>query len=171
MYEAIIKTAIGDPRLNFKVTNQPFPLSKKNFQEKEEGAPGIFVCFVAGIGLALIPASIVSRIVNENEKGLHHMQVVSGAGLVPYWLSFFIFDIFLAYLPCILITWLIEVFDLQYEHVWKALFLYPWAVIPFSYVASHTFNRESTAQTFTIYLHFLLSGIAGMIIFALRMVE
>jgi len=25
MYEAIIKTAIGDPRLNFKVTNQPFP--------------------------------------------------------------------------------------------------------------------------------------------------
>ena len=99
------------------------------------------------------------------------MQVVSGAGLVPYWLSFFIFDIFLAYLPCTLITWLIEVFDLQYEHVWKALFLYPWAVIPFSYVASHTFNRESTAQTFTIYLHFLLSGIAGMIIFALRMVE
>ena len=72
MYEAIIKTAIGDPRLNFKVTNQPFPILK-NHQEREEGAPGIFVCFVAGIGLALIPASIVSRIVNEKEKGLHHM--------------------------------------------------------------------------------------------------
>jgi hypothetical protein len=49
--------------------------------------------------------------------------------------------------------------------------LYPMAVIPFSYVMSHYFNRESTAQTFTIYLHFMLSGIAGMIIFALRMVE
>ena len=144
MYEALLKTATGNKDLKFKITNFPFPF-KASIPDAEEGASGIFVCFVAGIGLALIPASIVSRIVHEKEKGLHHMQIVSGCDLTAYWLSFFIFDIFKSYLPCILITFLIEAFGLQYDHVWKALMLYPWAIIPFSYVSSHTFNRESTA--------------------------
>jgi hypothetical protein len=53
----------------------------------------------------------------------------------------------------------------------KVLAVYPWGIVPYSYAMSNIFNRESTAQTFTIYWHFLISGIAGMIVFALRMVE
>jgi ATP-binding cassette, subfamily A (ABC1), member 3 len=100
---------------------------------------------VAGISLALIPASIVTRIVNEKELGMHHMQIVSGVDLKAYWMSFFVFDIVKSYLPCIMIAILIELFNLKYKYVWIVLCIYPWAVVPFSYVTSHLFNRESTA--------------------------
>ena len=113
MYEAILKTASGRPDLHFEITNQPVPI-KKQLRERQEEANGIFVCFVAGIALALIPASIVTRIVNEKELGMHHMQIVSGVDLQAYWMSFFVFDIVKSYLPCIMIAILIRVFNLQY---------------------------------------------------------
>jgi hypothetical protein len=72
MYEAILKTASGREDLQFSIKNQPFPIKSK-MRERQEEANGIFVCFVAGIALALIPASIVSRIVNEKQMGMHHM--------------------------------------------------------------------------------------------------
>ena len=52
--------------------------------------------------------------------------------------------------------------------VMKAL---PFALIPQTYVLQYYFDKEMNAQTFMIYLHFLLSGIAGMITFAIRMVQ
>ena len=48
--------------------------------------------------------------------------------------------------------------------------VFPWAVVPYSYVCSYIYNRETTAQTFSIYLNFLLSGMAAIFVFALRMV-
>jgi len=96
---------------------------------------------------------------------------VSGIDKRAYWLSFYMFDIVVSYIPCILTHYLFGVFGLQYKHVWKVLMAYPWAIVPYSYITSYVFTREATAMTFTIYWHFLLAGIAGMIVFALRMVE
>jgi len=101
MYEAVLKTATGNPKLQFNVTTHPFPLLKSH-KEQEEAASGIFVCFVSGVAFALVPASIVSRLVHEKEKGLHHMQEVSGVSKKAYWLSFYIFDICISYIPCFL---------------------------------------------------------------------
>jgi len=169
LYEAILKTATGRDDLKFKVTTAQFPLVKKQ-RDREETASGIFVAFVVGVGMALIPASIVSRVVHEKERGLYHMQVVSGVSRRAYWGSFFLFDILQTYVPCFLAGSLFEAFGLEYPQIWTVLMLYPWAIVPYSYCTTFLFSQESTAQTFTIYLHFLGSGIAGMIIFALRMV-
>jgi len=81
------------------------------------------------------------------------------------------FDLIIAYVPCFITIWAFDYFKLEYWMVWKTVLLYPLAAVPFSYTTSFIFDKESTAQTFTIYLNFLLSGIACMIVFALRMVE
>lgn len=88
-----------------------------------------------------------------------------------YWLAYAVIDIARTYIPCLLTSWLIELFKLGYGDVWRVLFILPWALVPQTYVFSYLFSRESTAQTFTIYVNFVLSGIAGMIVFALRMVQ
>jgi hypothetical protein len=72
LYESIIKTATGRDDVKLKVTSVPFPLVKTQ-RDREDSASGIFVCFVVGVGLALIPASIVSRVCHEKERGLYHM--------------------------------------------------------------------------------------------------
>jgi len=170
MYEAVLKAATGRPDFSFKVTNHAFPITELQ-KEHTEAASGIFVCFVVGIGFALIPASIASVIVGERQKSIKSIQVVKGIYKTAYWLAFALVDLLRAYLPCLATIWLIEIFDLRYGHVWKVLAIFPLAILPFTYATSYIFTRESTAQTFTIYLHFLLSGIAGMIVFALRMVQ
>jgi hypothetical protein len=66
LYESILKTATGRDDLKLSVTTTPFPLVKTQ-RDREDSASGIFVCFVVGVGLALIPASIVSRVCHEKE--------------------------------------------------------------------------------------------------------
>jgi len=72
MYEAILKVATGNKDFKFQVTSMPFPITEKQ-RDRVEEASGIFVCFVVGIAFSLIPASIVSRMVAEKEKGLYHI--------------------------------------------------------------------------------------------------
>jgi hypothetical protein len=122
----------------------PFPLAKKE-RDREEQANGIFVAFVVGVGMALIPASIVSRIVHEKERGLYHMQIVSGVSRKAYWGSFFFFDILMTYVPCFFIGTLFESFNIFYPQIWRVLMLYPWAIVPFSYCTTFLFGYESTA--------------------------
>lgn len=49
--------------------------------------------------------------------------------------------------------------------------LFPAGVIPFTYVTSFMFVKDSFAQTFTIFLHFIFAGIGGIIAFILRTIE
>ena len=110
-------------------------------------------------------------VVAERQNSIKSIQVIKGIYMSSYWIAFTIVDLLRAYLPCIATIWLIDVFNLEYGHVWKVIVLYPLAIIPFTYATSYLFRHSSTAQTFTLYVHFLLSGIAGMIVFALRMVQ
>ena len=69
--------------------------------------------FVVSIGFALIPASIVSFIVNEREKHLKHMQLISGLDLSAYWISNLAFDLFKAIIPCAIVIGLMYAFGLD----------------------------------------------------------
>jgi hypothetical protein len=86
----------------------------KKQRDRVETASPIFVSFVVGVGMALIPASIVSRVIHEKEKGLYHMQLVSGVSRRAYWGSFFLFDLLQTYASTILVGFLFKAFDLQY---------------------------------------------------------
>ena len=69
--------------------------------------------FVVSIGFALIPAAIVSFIVNEREKNLKHMQLISGLDLSAYWISNLAFDIFKSVIPCVIVIGLMYAFGLD----------------------------------------------------------
>ena len=54
-------------------------------------------------------------LIHEKEKGLYHMQLVSGVSRRAYWGSFFLFDLMQAYASSILVGFLFEWFDLKYK--------------------------------------------------------
>ena len=55
--------------------------------------------------------------------------------------------------------------------MWILFLLYPFAVIPFTYVTSFFFASENIAQTVTIFLHFVFAGIGAIVAIILRLID
>jgi len=62
-----------------------------------------------------------------------------------YWLSNMMADIIKVYIPIFMIMLLSLVFDANYDGVWVLYLLYPLALVPFTYVTSFLFTKDSTA--------------------------
>lgn len=112
MYESILKVATGNPDFKFKVTTSPYPVTE-NLKRRAATANGIFIVFVVSIGFALIPAAVISFILNEREKNVKHMQLISGMNLWSYWISNFLFDVMKGLIPGAIVIGFIYAFDLQ----------------------------------------------------------
>lgn len=65
--------------------------------------------------------------------------------LPAYWISNLIFDLFKGLIPSAIIIGLIYAYDLGWNDSWVMFMLYPFGVIPFSYVTSFLFSSENTA--------------------------
>lgn len=65
------------------------------------------------IAFAFIPASYAIFVVKEREHGAKHQQLISGAGLIPYWLSSFLWDVISYLVPAALTISLFFVFQLE----------------------------------------------------------
>lgn len=55
--------------------------------------------------------------------------------------------------------------------MWIVFLMYPIGVVPFTYATSFFFANENIAQTFTIFLHFVFSGIGAIVVFILRLID
>ena len=100
---------------------------------------------MVSIGLALIPCVMVSYILKEREEQLKHMQLISGMSLFGYWAANLLADVIKAFVPVaafILLCWAIGVW---YDGVWVLFCLYPFAVVPFSYVTTFLFADDTVA--------------------------
>jgi len=64
IYQAILRTATGNPDYIFNVTTTPVPVSPI-LRAREGSSNAIFICLISGIGFALIPSSAVGNIVSE----------------------------------------------------------------------------------------------------------
>lgn len=126
---------------------------------------------MVSIGFALIPATVVSFILNEREKNLKHQQLISGMSLFAYWISNIIFDLVKAIIPSAIVIGLIYAYDLGWDNTWLMFILYPVGVIPFTYVTSFLFTTENVAQTITIFVHFVFAGIGAIVVSILRIIE
>jgi ATP-binding cassette subfamily A (ABC1) protein 3 len=96
----------------------------------------------------MIPASAVTFIVLEKEKGLKHQQLISGMSLSAYWLTNLFFDLTRAYIISGSTIGLIVIFGLEKlanSDVYMVILLYPLAIIPFTYVSSALFTSSSAA--------------------------
>ena len=49
--------------------------------------------------------------------------------------------------------------------------IYPFGIISFTYATSFLFTNENLAQTVTIFLHFVFSGIGAIVVFVLRLIS
>ena len=120
------------------------------------------------IGLALIPTVMVGFILREREENQKHMQLVSGMSLFGYWASNMIADIIKAYVPVLLIMALAACFSAYYKGMWIIYLLYPWALVPFTYITSFMISKETTAQVNTLFFHFMIAGIMAPLAFFLE---
>lgn len=91
--------------------------------------------------------------------------------LGSYWISNYIYDIIKAEIPMAVVIGLMYAFDLNYDNVWILFLLFPIGVVPFTYATSFVFQNENVAQTVTIFLHFVFSGIGGIVVFVLRIID
>lgn len=169
MYTAILRVATGKPDLNFNMITTPFPVYQL-MKDYEQAAGAFDFIFMTAIALALIPCVMVQFILNEREKQLKHQQLLSGMSVAGYWASNLFFDIFMAYVPILLIIMLTFVFDKSYEGIWVLFLLYPPAVVPFTYVTSFLFSSDINAQIFTLFLHFMSGGLFTIVVFILQMI-
>jgi ABC-type multidrug transport system fused ATPase/permease subunit len=127
--------------------------------------------FVLSVSFAMIPASAVTFIVHEKEKGLKHQQLISGMSLSAYWLTNLFFDLTRAYVisgSTILLIILFGLEKLANSDVYLVILLYPLAIIPFTYVSSVLFTSSSAAQNVTLFVHLALSTLACIGVFFLR---
>lgn len=69
------------------------------------------------------------------------------------------------YIPMFCILALNAIFDLEYEGVWALLLLYPISIVPFTYVMSFLFTRDTTAQIMMVFINFLAGGIIPNVIY------
>lgn len=92
-----------------------------------------------------MPCAIISFILIERVENLRHMQIISGMSLTAYWLSNMIADIIKLYIPIIMIILISIIFDANYSGVWVLFMLLPWALVPFTYITSFLFEKDSTA--------------------------
>lgn len=90
----------------------PYPVTQK-LRNRAATASGFFISFIVSIAFALVPAVVVSFILNEREKNLKHMQIISGMSLTAYWVSNFIFDVLKGLIPSAIVIGLIYAFGLD----------------------------------------------------------
>jgi ATP-binding cassette, subfamily A (ABC1), member 3 len=152
------------------VTTTPYPVTqfaKNNLK----GTSPFFIVFFVSISFALIPAAMITFIMGERERNLKHMQMISGMGLGAYWVSNIIFDIIKALIPSMIILGFMKLYGLLYPNIWLSFLIYPLAITPYTYATSFLFSKETLAQTFTIFLHFVFGGIGPIITIVLRVIE
>jgi len=73
------------------------------------------------------------------------MQVISGVSLPAYWISNAIADVAKTYVPIFIIIIMTFIFSVKYEGVWALLFIYPLAIVPFTYITSFIFVNDTVA--------------------------
>lgn len=117
-----------------------------------------------------MPCAIISFILIERVENLRHMQIISGMSLTAYWLSNMIADIIKLYIPIIMIILISIAFDANYSGVWILFMLLPWALVPFTYVTSFLFVKDSTAQITTLFINYFVVCVLAILVFVLQFI-
>jgi ATP-binding cassette subfamily A (ABC1) protein 3 len=170
IYQAILKYATNNDGFIYEMINDPMPVTQK-FKDREQAGNGIFMGFVMSIAFALIPTSIISFIVHERENSLVHQQIISGMSKLSYWSANYSFDLIKAYFPTLVAIAFLYIYSLELDYAWLLIFLFPLAIVPYTYVTSFLFSDEVSAQNFTLMHTFLIGGMAPIGVFVLRIIE
>ena len=62
------------------------------------------------------------------------------------------------------------IFNMNIEYANLFLFMYPLAIIPYSYVSSFLFVDDTTAQIITLFTHFIAGALLMLTVYVLQIV-
>ena len=88
--------------------------------------------------------------------------------LTSYWLANFIFDGIKLYLTVITTIVLFHTYEYHYDSAEYVFLLFPFGILPFTYVISFCFQADSTSQTFTMFCHLAIMLCFSTLILILR---
>jgi len=101
---------------------------------------------------------------------IRYVLVVIFAILFPITLFLYFFDFTKTLIPCILSIILINLFNMGYTDCWTTLLLYPFGMVPFTYVLSFLFKEEGAASSFMLFSNVVAGSILPIAILILRMI-
>lgn len=169
MYESILKVANDDPGFEFKTRVTPYPLTNE-IEKRVKTADAGSIIFFSAISYSIVITVTVSYLVVERVSQLKHVQVITGMRLSSYWIANFIFDALKLYITVVTTIALFYIFDQEYESAIVVYALFPFAIMPFTYVTSFLFSADSAAQTFTMFCHTATILIFSTVVFIIRVV-
>ena len=158
--------------------NHPLPLTAVQ-QQYALSQQSFSVVQVLLIATCFVPATFITFVVREREVGAKHQQLVSGVGVMAYWLASYAFDAVTYLLPWALSLAIVNIFSVgtltqrEQDHA-SALTLNLLAFGPaacsFCYMISHLFASHSTAQTVVI-MAMILSFAGAIVVFVLAQIS
>ncbi|GMH55684.1 hypothetical protein TL16_g01967 [Triparma laevis f. inornata] len=149
----------------FSITNHPLPLTVTQALEIKT-ILSLFASLFILIPYCYIPAAFVVFVVKEKSCKSKHLQLVSGVSVESYWLSTYLFDMFLYSILTIMIMTSFFIYGQGAAEVFVGsatsmlctfliTFLYGASALPFAYLMSRSFSNHTTAQISVMGLFFI----------------
>ena len=157
VFDAISRTASpvnNNNPVSITTTNHPLPRTSHDQVAGKTSTDyrGFILALHIVIGMAFLSGSFALFIVRERVVRVKHSQLVSGASVLQFWTSTFIWDLFNYLIPCILLLILFACFNInayceghRLGLLLLLLLLYGFASLPLMYNLSMLFSIPSSA--------------------------
>jgi len=99
--------------------------------------------FLTAVAQASIITVVCSSYVVERTNGLKHFQTIAGMQLGAYWAANFVHDLITMEVTAVTTCLLFYFYQLPYLSAQISFLLYPFAVLPYTYVMSFLFASEA----------------------------
>jgi len=159
------------------------PETRRQDEEYSNYNVDLVVTFML-LALPFVPASFITYIVREKEVKAKHQQMVSGIGVVSYWLSNFLWDNLSFTITIFLFVVLVagpvfgddttqlggggSDYSEELGCFFGLLFLFGGSMTGFTYLVSYLFKQPSMAQICMIFVVFILGLVLGIVGIVLR---
>ncbi|XP_065067747.1 ATP-binding cassette sub-family A member 2-like [Rhopilema esculentum] len=173
-----IRKDMGNPAsYGITATYHPFSLAKNALTQDyvKQGTDVVIAIFVI-IAMSFVPASFVIFLVTERVTKAKHLQFVSGAEPVIYWLVNFIWDMCNYLIPataCMLILYLFQLpayaSATNFPAVCCLFLMYGWSITPLMYPAAFVFKEASTAYVVLIVVNLFVGVTFTVTVFILQL--
>jgi len=114
-------------------------------------------------------------LVKERVTKAKHLQFVSGAGHVTFWMANLLWDFANFIIPCISIMIMFAAFNVpglasadQFGRIFLLFLLFTWATLPLMYLFSFLFATPSGGFTKTVLLNLILGKISNLYYTSIR---
>uniref|UniRef100_A0A5F8GU53 ABC transporter domain-containing protein n=1 Tax=Monodelphis domestica TaxID=13616 RepID=A0A5F8GU53_MONDO len=131
-----------------------------------KGSRGQEIAFSLFFGMAALASSFCLLTVTERIIKAKHLQFVSGVGIINFWCSAFLWDLFIFFIPCLLLLMVFKIChmdafveDFHFINTLLIFLVYGWSVIPLMYLMSFFFSSSATAYAKLVVFNFF----SGMI--------